>query len=373
MLRMLGRLPRSGLRLAPLVVLVVLVLTSSAIAASRPTRGLSVTGSYENTAGVHVVRIDAHSGPRGQDPMGRIFYGIETTTGGDSHAWLMVTSLNVTGTTATIGYKGCYQNAPDPGPGQPKPDLCYEDGTLVRGPGDRGGLISGDLVVRIAPCHFAYEVTCQTVDPGPLGHQPENGQAPPGSLVIAGPPFRSSSLFLDSHDPGNCVPAVYPMRDLCGSSPPPQSPTVTSVELNAGARYRIHVSGTINPWGGLGPKKCGNPEPAVQYPSPGQAPVPGADDAQFRLALTRDFGQPCRRHAYPQKAPHFEINLGHGWFHPIAVNNPSHPSRDTRGEQHPYTFLVTGQGQPVEFRYADYQPSDNNGQFKITITPAGQR
>jgi hypothetical protein len=53
--------------------------------------------------------------------------------------------------------------------------------------------------------------------------------------------------------------------------------------------------------------------------------------------------------------------------HPIANGDPSKPSANKRTTQHPYTFSFTGEGVAPQFRFVDFHPSDNSGQFRITI------
>jgi hypothetical protein len=142
-------------------------------------------------------------------------------------------------------------------------------------------------------------------------------------------------------------------------------PTVRApVVLAAGQSYTIRVTGTISVWGTWS-NPCGHPEPRPEYLTPGVPVTPTGDDAVFRFA-NHTTNRDCR--TLPRKTGLFQINLGSGWFSPTAVGNPSSPHGNQGGEQHPYTFRVTGQGKPPQFRYVDFHPSDNDGALKIVIS-----
>ncbi len=164
-------------------------------------------------------------------------------------------------------------------------------------------------------------------------------------------------VFLASNNAPDVTPEMCMASQGCGSQ------VTAPVTLKAGQGYAIRVTGTVSPWS-YWHEPCGKPEPRAEFPTPG-AVTPTGDDAQFRFAIHLH----CHR-SIPFTMPLFQINLGSGWFHPIAVGNPSKPSGNRGKVQHPYTFRVLGEGVEPQFRYVDYHPSDDNGQFKIVITKA---
>lgn len=170
----------------------------------------------------------------------------------------------------------------------------------------------------------------------------------------------SSTVFLISNQGPDITPAQCQAMGGCG-------PTVTApLRLARGQTYLVHVTGTISVWGFWVAHPCGHPLARPAYPIPGVPNTPTGDDAVFRFAIhLRPANGRCVR--LPIKMGLFQINLGSGWFVPTAVGNPSKPSRD-HGDQHPYTFMVTGQGERPRFRFVDNHPSDNDGEFKITVS-----
>lgn len=186
-------------------------------------------------------------------------------------------------------------------------------------------------------------------------------------VVAAGAPVALAStpattVFLASNKGPDLTPAQCRARGGCG-------PQVTApVVLRAQQTYTIRVTGTVSAWSFWAPGPCGKPEPRPEFPTRG-AVTPTSDDAQFRFAFhlsrTTGCGAPL---PLPRKVPYFQMNLGNGWIHPTAANNPSRPSGNNLHAQHPYMFQVIGQGAKPKFRYNDNHPSDNDGQFKIVIT-----
>lgn len=155
--------------------------------------------------------------------------------------------------------------------------------------------------------------------------------------------------------PGQCI-----ARGGCGPE------VIAPVVLTAGQPYLVRVSGTVAVWNIWRREPCGKPEARPEFPTSSQT-TPTSDDAQFRFALHRLHpGSHCR--SLPFKMPLFQINLGSGWFHPVAIGNPSKPSSDQGHVQHPYTFRATGGGVAPRFRFDDNHPSDNGGEFRIVIS-----
>jgi hypothetical protein len=174
--------------------------------------------------------------------------------------------------------------------------------------------------------------------------------------ATAGGSAASRTLFLQSNRGADISPAACNARHGCGPE------VFASEALSTGRRYTVRVSGTISVWSFWVRQPCGRPEAAPEFPTAG-ARTQTSDDAQFRFAVHL---RPCRQ--MPFKMGLFQINLGRGWFHPTALGNPSTPSGDVNGEQHPYSFLVVGRGVEPGFRFVDNQPSDNNGAFRIVIS-----
>ncbi len=176
--------------------------------------------------------------------------------------------------------------------------------------------------------------------------------------------YLNSYNATDAAESGLCVGTA-----MVTTTPPGCGSTVTvPVVLASGTSYTVTVSGAVSPWGEWPYRRCGKPEPSSQFASPGISNRPAGDDAQFRFAVPLYTGK-CSK-PLPKKAAYFQVNLGSGWFHPTANGEPSKPSNDNMSkahEQHPYTFTFTGQGAEPQFRYVDYHPSDNSGQFKIVV------
>jgi hypothetical protein len=181
------------------------------------------------------------------------------------------------------------------------------------------------------------------------------------AAVIGTSAFASAHqtvVFLASNNAPDVTQEVCLAEQGCGAH------VTAPVTLRSGQSYDIRVSGTVSAWS-FWREYCGKPEPRAEFPTPGLA-TPTGDDAQFRFAIHGPRrGRQCR--STPFTMPLFQINLGSGWFHPIAVGNPSKPSGNHGRVQHPYTFLVVGQGAQPQFRYDDFRPSDDNGKFKIVV------
>jgi hypothetical protein len=177
----------------------------------------------------------------------------------------------------------------------------------------------------------------------------------------------TTTVLLNTRNPTNATNSFCSgAHMLTPISPPGCGSSVTApVVLVSGQSYSISVAGAISAWGQWPFRRCGKAEPSSEFGSPGATNVPAGDDAQFRFAEPLFTGK-CN--APLKKTSFFQINLGTGWFHPIADGNPSKPSNDKSVNQHPYTFTLTGAGVAPQFRFIDYHSSDNSGQFKIAIT-----
>jgi hypothetical protein len=189
------------------------------------------------------------------------------------------------------------------------------------------------------------------------------------ALTAASAAATTTNLYLDSY---NTMDASNPFCSgtnlLTTATPPGCGNEVTApVVLEAGTSYTVNVIGAVSPWGAWPYRRCGKPEPSSEFASPGLANRPAGDDAQFRFAIPLYLGT-CPR--LPEKVSFFQVDLGGGWFHPLANGDPSKPpgDNDPAGDQHPYTFAFTGEGVAPHFRYIDYHPSDNSGRFKIIIS-----
>lgn len=189
------------------------------------------------------------------------------------------------------------------------------------------------------------------------------------AICASGASASSTSAYLDSHSPTNASgPGFCSGPAMLTSTPPGCGSSVTvPVVMATGTTYTVTVTGAVSAWGAWPFNRCGKPEPSSQFASPGVANRPAGDDAQFRFAIPQ-YELKCKFKIV--KTTFFQVNLGSGWFHPVAVNNPTKPSGDNKSptEQHPYTFTMVGQGAAPQFRYVDYHPSDNSGQFKIVVS-----
>jgi hypothetical protein len=145
--------------------------------------------------------------------------------------------------------------------------------------------------------------------------------------------------------------------------------------LQKGTPYTITVVGAVSVSGpGIGGRyACGAPQPKPEFQTPGTRPQPANVDAQFIFAEPLyGPGQHCPR--LPLRSDAFVIKLSRlsHWVHPVAVGRPTRPSKDfaKSHEQHPYTFAVIGEGSKPNFRFEDFHPSDNDGEFRIQIVHA---
>jgi hypothetical protein len=188
------------------------------------------------------------------------------------------------------------------------------------------------------------------------------------ALTSAASASSTTMAYLDSYNATDAANSGFCTGPtMMTSTPPGCGSTVTvPVVLTSGTSYTTTVTGAISAWGSWPFNRCGKPEPSSQFASTGISNRPAGDDAQFRFAIPL-YGVKC--HFKVVKTAFFQANLGSGWFHPIAINEPSKPSGDNKSptEQHPYKFTFVGQGVAPQFRFVDYHPSDNSGQFKITV------
>jgi hypothetical protein len=175
----------------------------------------------------------------------------------------------------------------------------------------------------------------------------------------------NTTFFLDSYNATDATSAFCSGPSMLETTTPPGcgNSVTAPLVLASGTVYKVKVAGTVSAWGAWPAHPCGKSEPSPQFPSSGRPSTPTGDDAQFRFA--DPLGGSCP--ALPKKASYFQVNLGNGWVHPIANGDPSKPSANKRSTQHPYTFSFTGEGVAPQFRFVDYHPSDNSGQFRITI------
>ena len=165
---------------------------------------------------------------------------------------------------------------------------------------------------------------------------------------------HSTTVFLVSNRGVNVTRAQCAAMGGCG-------PTVTApVVLLSGHTYTVRVTGTIAVWNFWPSTFCGHALPRPLYPTPGPT-VMTSDDAVFRFAVHSSVHCPH----FPLRTGLFQINTGSGWFVPTAVGNPQQP---TGGAEHPYKFVIRGQGVPAQFRFVDYIVSDNHGSFRIVLS-----
>lgn len=184
--------------------------------------------------------------------------------------------------------------------------------------------------------------------------------APGASAVLSTP----ENLLLDTY-----------LKDEKGSRPGSTAPVTTTEPLAAGGFYVVEAKGTYSRY--LRPlmknetlpklRRCGTPEAAPLFPSPGVLKVaPAGIDPEWAFSyVVADTGpSPC---PVPVIRPigAFQMDLGAGFRHVIADNRGTGPRAD-----HTYTYTVQGSGVPAAFRYADNPLGDNNGLISIRIRPA---
>lgn len=142
---------------------------------------------------------------------------------------------------------------------------------------------------------------------------------------------------------------------------------VLPVKLTLGTAYLITVKGAVSlysdqAWYHLGP--CGPSSPDPTYPSPHATATPAGADPEFVFA-TPKVTSSCPK--LPYKSTLFVVKLTrHGsWVHLVPMGDPARPTK-----HHVYVFKVVGRGYRPAFRYFDYHPSDNDGEFRISIAKA---
>jgi hypothetical protein len=187
------------------------------------------------------------------------------------------------------------------------------------------------------------------------------------SAVAVAPAMAAPTVFyLDSYNATDATQAFCSANLLPNPTPPGCGNEVTAPMVFAsGHTYLVLVSGAVSAWGGWPAVHCGTAEPSSYYPSSGVPNEPAGDDAQFRFAVPLATGCPT----LPKQTSLFQVDLGSGWFHPVGIAHPSKPSKDypKLKLQHPYLFTFTGEGIAPQFRFIDWHPSDNSGQFKIVV------
>jgi hypothetical protein len=140
----------------------------------------------------------------------------------------------------------------------------------------------------------------------------------------------------------------------------------TRQSLTGGAYYVATVRGTVSAWDhslwSRPGARCGSPQPAPQFSSPGRRDGPVGQDAFF--VFGRPTGFDCSRVPYPTGL--FETDLGAGF----AVVVPRAGLGAAPAVNHTYKLLLPGLGLPVRFRHRDTQTADNYGLFEIEVRPA---
>lgn len=145
----------------------------------------------------------------------------------------------------------------------------------------------------------------------------------------------------------------------------------TTQPLAAGAFYVIRATGTFSRYvpalmaPGAFPKRCGTPEAAPLFPSPGRPDSQVGIDPEWAFSYyMKPASTPCPTPAV-RPIGAFQISTGGPYSHVVATNRGSGPRPD-----HTYNYVVEGTGAPVSFRYEDFPLHDNNGAISITVSPA---
>ena len=174
-----------------------------------------------------------------------------------------------------------------------------------------------------------------------------------GWLLSSAPALGDERLALDTYDPID--------DGLVG-------PVATAAPLAADRFYIATVAGTYSlwsarAWGTSRFPKCGAPELATQYPSPGRPITPSGVDAEFVYGRVTS-NPTCP--PLPQPRPRsFWISTGSGYDKRVAVGAPTTPSAD-----HAYTYVLRGEGAPAAFILRDNVSHDNSGRLLVFIRPA---
>lgn len=186
---------------------------------------------------------------------------------------------------------------------------------------------------------------------------------------LAGPALAQAetALELDTHVPGSAESA---------------GPISTPAPLAAGSHYDIIVSGTMSIWPAsqwlAKGTVCGAAEEGPMFPSPGAENGPVGWDAETVFAVPPDvnfYAFSCVPAQMPfQSTEHspggfqIQVNGGSGFHHMAPIGG----ERKTPTATHTYTYAITGEGDPVAFRFVDDPVSDDYGVFKIKVLTAAE-
>lgn len=144
-------------------------------------------------------------------------------------------------------------------------------------------------------------------------------------------------------------------------------PSVTSGPL-AGTYYFATVSGAVSIWSRT-TLDCGQPK-AMTYPSASRPTRDAGVDAEFRFAQPSTPSAPCGAVILPRHSSMLQVDTGTGFQHVEPVGGqPAAPAADNS-----YRYLLKGTQRPATFaaRFEDVPSSDNAGQFRIEVRPAGK-
>lgn len=167
------------------------------------------------------------------------------------------------------------------------------------------------------------------------------------------------TLLLDTHSPSETAKVTGAVS--------------TTQPLAPGAFYVIRATGTFSRYvpelmvPGAFPKRCGTPEAAPLFPSPGlsDSQVGVGIDPEWAFSyFMKPASTPCPTPAV-RPIGAFQISTGGPYSHVVATNRGSGPRPD-----HTYNYVVEGSGAPVSFLYEDFPLHDNNGVISITVSPA---
>ncbi len=174
-----------------------------------------------------------------------------------------------------------------------------------------------------------------------------------GWLLSSAPAFGEEVVALDTYD---------------ASDDGVVGPVFTRAALEGDRFYVAVVSGTYSLWSARAWEtsrfpKCGAPELATQFPSPGRPVTPSGLDAEF--VFGRVTSEPTCP-PMPQPRPRsFWMSTGSGFAKHVPVGAPAAPSAD-----HIYSYVLRGEGAPAAFILRDNVSHDNSGQLLIFIRAA---
>jgi hypothetical protein len=165
-----------------------------------------------------------------------------------------------------------------------------------------------------------------------------------GALVLAQAQADPSGT-IDSFD--------FPLYDPANDGT--VGPRAGTAVLEDGKFYAVSFSGTFSAWTGW------TPEDACP-PGASEGDPPTGSDPEYDFARPLPEGDPCIPDDFPRQTRHLELSTDSG-----ATFRHIEPTLGPFNPDHSYTYLVLGEGFPVQVQWIDQPSSDNYGSFTVAV------